>query len=582
MKRLPIALIALVLGALRVQPITDPDYHWHLATGRLVIERHTVPSVDPFSHTAAGARWTFVDWLADVIMFLVSRVAGDAGNQVLFALLGALGVALAAERASRHVPRANAFMLGAITLAVGAVVSFRITPRPQTVLFPLVAALLLVLDASRDNPRARYLPPAIILLWQNLHSSALVGVALVTAYVLGALAERRDRREWAAVWLGSIAALFLTVRPIERLRAGFAHLGDPRVAQLFPEWGSPFRQGVFGAWVLAALIILLFAGIGAAARGGTFGAWASLAIVTALGMTSARFLPLVALVAAPLALEGLVTMGERLRATPVSIVASLLAVLALSEHVRRPGFGLARDAFPEHAAKFVRERDLRGKLFNDFHFGGYLIWALADRSPVFVDGRSMAVYDVDFVRQAATAVDAQLDALIDRYGATIAIVPPDKRMGALQRRPGWGLVFFDDAAAVLVREDSVPGGSALTYRALAPGRWFDVEWFRAVPERLERAQVELVRARAEAPHSSVVAVLAVTVALAADDFAHADAALAEADAKFPGTNRVMRAHLVRCLEANDRACACAMAAKITRAFPSNTYAASARSIMNCP
>ncbi len=582
MKRASIALVALAVFVLRVLPISDPDYHWHLATGRYVVEHRAIPTVDPFSHTALGAPWIFVDWVADVLMYLVARVAGDVGNQVLFAALGALGVALAAERARALVPRATPAMVLAIALGVGAVLSFRITPRPQTALFPLLAALYLALERARVSPRARLLPPLLIVVWQNFHSSALLGVMVVAAYALGAVREKRDVRAWLAMTGASVVALFVAVRPFARLRAGFHHLGDRRVAELFPEWGSPFRQGVMGAWVMVALILMLLAFIAAAARFGSLGNWLSLGVLFAVGLSSARFLPLAAIAAAPLALEGLMLMGERLPARAVAGAAAVLSVVALGEHAKRPGLGLAPDSYPVHAAEFLRGHDeLRGNLYNDFHFGGYLIWALAGRNPVFVDGRSMALYDVGFVRTAALSMDAELTALLDRYRVPLVVIPPDRRMGALQRLPGWALVYFDDAAAILVREADLPAAAPLAYRAIAPGRWFDLEWYTAEPGRLARAELEVARARAEAPGSSQVAVLADAVALAARDYPRAEAALRDAEVRFPTSQRVARARLISCMTRGDAACACATARRIIRDYPNNTYASSALIIMSC-
>jgi hypothetical protein len=580
-KRAVIALVALAVLVLRVLPISDPDYHWHLATGRYVVQHGLVPAVDPFSHTAFGARWLFVDWVADVMMYGVARVAGDVGNQILFAALGALGVALAAERARIRVPRATPTMLLAVSLGVAAVLTFRITPRPQTALFPLLGALYLALDAVETSPRARWLLPLVIAVWQNFHSSAVLGVMVIAAYAVGAVVHKRNARMWCVMTGGSAAALLVTVRPIARLRAGFVHLGDARVAELFPEWGSPFRSGVMGAWVTAALILMLLAAIAAAARVGSIGDWLSLVALFVFGVVSARFLPLAAIAAAPLALEGLMLMGERLRVRPVSVIASLLAILAMKERARRPGLGLAPDAFPVHAAEFLRSHDLRGKLFNDFHFGGYLIWTLGDRNPVFVDGRSMAVYDVQFVRDAALSLDKDLEVLLDRYQTSIVVIPPDRRMGALQRRPGWALIFFDDAGAVLVREADVPAAVPFAYRALAPGRWFDIDGLNAEPGRLALAEVEVARARKEAPESSQVAVLEVAVALAAYDYPRAEAALLEAERRFPDVQRVARARLIFCMGRRDAACACATARRINREFPSNSYAGSALIIMAC-
>jgi len=553
-------VVGLLLAIARTLPIADPDYHWHLATGRFIAQRRSIPRVDPFSHTALGAPWKFVDWLADLFMYGLHRLGGDAAVTIAFAVAGGAAVALATERARRLVPRASPLALLAIAIAVATVVGFRVTPRPQTLTFVAAAALLLFLDRG-----ALVAVPIVIAVWQNLHSSALLGVAIVFAY---AVAARRR-----AMWLtfgASIGALFFAVRPLDRLAAGFDHVGDRRVAELFPEWGHPFAAGVFGAWVVVALVLLALAAPSYRKFLGPALAALGLALVALVG---ARFLPLFAIAAAPLALETIAG-----RSVILEGALAIAAAIAAALHVQRPGVGLARGAFPERAASFVATHGVQGKLFNDYHFGGYLIWTLGDRAPVFVDGRSMALYGVDFVQSAATATDTALEALVAKYDVALAIVPPDRRMGTLQRRPGWSLLYFDDVASVLVRDLDHPSA----YRAVTPGTWFELAPLRSDPARLARAEVEVARARAEAPDSSIALVLAVAVALAARDFPRADALLVEADAKFRGAQRVMRARLLRHLELGDRGAACETARAIAAAYPSNSYTTATITALRCP
>lgn len=574
-KRGVIAIAAVVLAITRVLPISDPDYHWHLATGRWIVAHRAVPAVDPFSHTAFGQPWKFVDWLADVGMFFLHRMGGDAAVQIAFAAIGGLAVFLAGTRAARLVPRASTLTTFAATLAAAVVIAFRTTPRPQTASFTFLAALLFLLERARDDRRALYFVPPTLALWQNVHSSALLGTLAVFAHAIEALRDRREIRAWLVTASASVAALFCAVRPIDRLAAGFDHLGDPRVAELIPEWGTPFRQGVFGAWVVAAIALVVLAAI--SVRRITFGPLATAIGLSLVGFASARMLPFAAIASLPLALETLARLEERARWS--SIPATVLAATAFGAQVSRPGTGLLPGSFPERAVAFVQEHHLEGKLFNDFHFGGYLIWTLGERAPVFVDGRSMALYGIEFVRESVLATDARLMGLLNRFEPTLVIVPPDRRMGQLQHKLGWSLVYFDDTAAVIVRNTEAP--QPLAYRAISPGSWFEIGRLRE-PSRLALAREESDRALREAPDSSIALVTAIGVALAGHDLARADALLAEADRRFPHTQRVSRAHLLRCIEAEDRNCACTVARKIMAEYPTNTYATPVIQALACP
>ena len=55
---------------------------------------------------------------------------------------------------------------------------------------------------------------------------------------------------------------------------------------------------------------------------------------------------------------------------------------------------------PVQAVKVVRERQYPGPLFNDYNWGGYLIWQLGQ--PVTIDGRAGLYGDANINRSIAT------------------------------------------------------------------------------------------------------------------------------------------------------------------------------------
>src|SRR5438105_12051710 len=73
-------------------PLIDPDYWWHLTTGRWVLDHARVPTVDPFSFSHAGQGWYAHEWLAETALALADRVAGYAGAMLLTAAIVGVGV----------------------------------------------------------------------------------------------------------------------------------------------------------------------------------------------------------------------------------------------------------------------------------------------------------------------------------------------------------------------------------------------------------------------------------------------------------------------------------------------------------
>ena len=56
-------LIVLTVFTVRSR-FADPDMWWHLKTGELIWNSHTIPRTDPFSFSAAGYRWIAQEWLS--------------------------------------------------------------------------------------------------------------------------------------------------------------------------------------------------------------------------------------------------------------------------------------------------------------------------------------------------------------------------------------------------------------------------------------------------------------------------------------------------------------------------------------
>src|SRR5207248_4716743 len=62
-----IAIFATMLIA-AIQPVTDPDFWWHLTTGNWILSQHAIPRTDLYTYTVAGHRWITHEWLSEVVL----------------------------------------------------------------------------------------------------------------------------------------------------------------------------------------------------------------------------------------------------------------------------------------------------------------------------------------------------------------------------------------------------------------------------------------------------------------------------------------------------------------------------------
>jgi hypothetical protein len=165
---------AAAAGAQALRVVADPDLWWHLRTGQWILERHSIPAVDPFSFTAAGAPWTNHEWLTEVI-FAAAFEAG--GGAALTALRAALLFASAGILAWLLHRRTGSALLAALLVAmyVPLFATFW-NVRAQTFSYFLTLATLAILEILPRRPGAAWILPALLALWVNLHGGFLLGL----------------------------------------------------------------------------------------------------------------------------------------------------------------------------------------------------------------------------------------------------------------------------------------------------------------------------------------------------------------------------------------------------------------------
>ncbi len=305
-----IAVGAVMFSLTIAKGVQDPDYFWHLTTGKLIAETTRVPSVDPFSFTWLGKPWTPHEWLSELLIFRLVDGLGRIGALFVFALFpptifGLLAAAFARQGA-RVMAVAVPFALGAFTLIP------YVTLRPQAISWLMLAGLIwFLLEASAEHPRRFLLLIPWFVLWANLHGLYVVGLGVVGMYLLFTLAGRTAMspvRGWAlGGTAGAIGASMLTpAGPIGILYPlRYVEAGDWGLANI-QEWQSPsFHEPAH----LAFLLLIVAVGLNGGRR--TPGWLVALSWVgIAMGLLALRNVPVAVVLCMPTLVLGL---EDRLR-----------------------------------------------------------------------------------------------------------------------------------------------------------------------------------------------------------------------------------------------------------------------------
>jgi hypothetical protein len=465
------ALVLAVLFAVpalicvRAACVIDLDIWWHLRTGEWMLLHHAVPHVDLYSAELAGRPWLAYSWLFELLTVKLFQWLGLAGI-VAYSSAMVLAITVALFHMVRRLQ--GDFTL-AVLLTFAAVYSMGrlYTPRPWlfTILFFILEMDILI--EARKTGRVRELAwlPVIFALWANLHIQFVdglfvLGLAWVEAVV--ALwwkgAETRLRSAWMGLALAaSLLATLLNPYGWRIYQAAFDLATQGGALNKVTELQAmPFRG-------LPDFLILLLALGSAAAL-----AWrrrfqpfetALLAFAAVLAFRSQRDVWVMATVGA-LILASSITSSEKKSivrlprlATALAVLVAGFAVLAGSRVMRgnnaRLETQLAKN-LPVSAVEAVRAKGYAGPLYNNYNWGGYLVWAL--RMPVSIDGRQNLYGDQRIDRSLATwnaEPDWASDAQLTSAGVVIGPVKAPLTQ-VLRLDPRCQLVYEDNLAAVFI------------------------------------------------------------------------------------------------------------------------------------
>lgn len=463
-----------VLMCLRAGCVNDPDVWWHLRTGEWIAQHHAVPQTDPFTSFGAGKRWEAYSWLFELLIFGAYQWLGLAGI-VAFTTAMAAAIAAALHGMLRRLQGDFSFAVALTGVGIYSLVRLY-TPRPWlfTILF-FVLELDLLLQARRTG-RMRLLLwlPALFALWANVHIQfidGLVVLALAAGESLLAVRWSRIETRLQPGWLCGIS-LACVLAPLANpygwriYQAAYELATQPGVLNQVSELSAiPFRH--LDDWLVLSLVLAATAVL-ARERRFEFFETALLAFAVLTAFRSQRDI-WVAVIAASAILAVRLKGDEKnrfrltVRFAPFVAALTVLvgAVGAVLLHVdnARLSANLAR-SLPVRAVEAAREKGWSGPVYNDYDWGGYLIWSL--RLPVSIDGRAALDGDPRIDRSVATwggQPDWASDPDLEK--ANLVIGPVTTPLTQLLRLdPAFQLVYEDKLAAVFVRRKSLASAGA--------------------------------------------------------------------------------------------------------------------------
>jgi hypothetical protein len=366
--------------------------------------------------------WVAHEWLTELILYGATQFLGFAGIRLLAAtMLCATFYVL--FRLTKNLVNGEAKAL-IITVSFFAALMPYWSPRPQIFTFFFFSAYLCLLLNYKylGSSKRFWLLPATMVLWVNLHGAFLVGIALLlmflaaewTMHFYASKNNRTVRNDLTRLSVFVVITCLATL-----INPQFFHiwtypfqLVSMEVAKgAVSEWQSPNFHLLFYKIHLTLIIGIFLSFIYSRKKPDLTELFVSLFFISA-GLVSQRHLPLTSFVLLGFfgAMYGHIQIPFKLsisqkyhsaithtaKSEVNPFFASFINLGLFFIVVALAGFGVISQEkseetsgmIPVGAANYVKENNISGNMFNDYNFGGYLIYKLTPTQKVFIDGRA--------------------------------------------------------------------------------------------------------------------------------------------------------------------------------------------------
>jgi hypothetical protein len=468
--------------------LIDPDTYWHIATGRWILLERAFPRHDIFSHTAAGEPWVNMEWLAQIMLALTYNWLGWGGLILLCGLLIALTFVLMYALLARELHATVALGATATSLLFA---SNHFLARPHLLTFPIIVVWTACLARATEESRrpSLWLLPLMVL-WANLHGGFTLGLFLTAGFGLEATVaassaeRRRVASKWLSFWVGALLAGCVTpygyhylLQTIHVLNLGgvLRAIGELRPMNPYTE----LRQEVillclmgmglfFGVKIGLVRVVMIFVLLHLALQHVRGLAIFALVLPLMIAHPLRQQFPFLRPSTDPLPLFDI----RRLRPllTTIALMATFVmtGLLGAAYMMSRPLDAPPEFRAPAAALNYAIKAKVTGPVFNDYDFGGYLIFR---GIPTFIDGRTLP-FGKDFAlnyfeatrevtrlergiqleKMLRAPAGDKLDQLVDGYKVTWTLLQP-RSAAALHfdRSPSWRRIYTDGIAVVHVR-----------------------------------------------------------------------------------------------------------------------------------
>ncbi|WP_298253824.1 hypothetical protein [Bradyrhizobium sp.] len=407
------------------------DLGWHLAAGDLIRQRGSVPYQDPWAFTLGDKQWYNLSWLWDVTASVLVQRTGFGGLTLFVVACGAVIVAYLTSAGLSGGASAPAVCIAVFSTCV-LYPTFATPPNIYLAAAPNTATMVFsVIFYTQCLKKARrFLLPAMMMLWANLHGGFVLGFFIIGLFG-GIALLRRDWENFRILGFtgaGCLVAILVNPLGLHIYDGVTATLGNFVQANI-TEWASYSQNMTLPGCIPGIVYILIFVALELRYAGSSplpletrLLTW----LFLVLGFHQFRYMAFFFLFSTvPFALHidrllpGKPNPGEVQKSLLIAGIIGLCLLPLTFMHVR-PALGLTDELLSEQDAHYLEANFSHARILNHWNVGGPLIFRTHGTVPIFVDGRAATAYPDsllhDYFKLVKWDIDeAAWDSVIEKY-----------------------------------------------------------------------------------------------------------------------------------------------------------------------
>lgn len=464
-----LAILIIIFFSLLYSSISlwDPDFWWHIDTGKYIIEHKGLPENDYFSFMPEGTDSLRNQvilkgyWLAQIILYEIWNAGGVPGTVMFRTALLTLTLCLLWW----YIRRGDPYLSLSNLLLAGNTLFYFTGERPQTLVFPLTILMFMTVQNSLDKKGNSFLfLPALTLVWTNLHGSVIYAMGVLVIYmVCFALPQEVQGRRRTVLLISCFIALmtiFVSPLGVQRITQ-FITFQKSLVMAESMEFFSPFKILLtYGKiypsyWIcLLVAVLVLILNVKKLPLSTTLVVAAS----SMLSLLGVRYMVFFALSTSILFGHSALRVNRFMK-TGILVIAILPLLLNIPYF--RPFNFTIRETFPIDSVRMLKARNPE-RIFTYLEWGGFVEHYLPS-ARVFIDGRmlnesTLIQYDITIMgTEAGSQKEWKLN--LDKNGVDAVVVPvrdfntgePIGLVDRLLKDGDWEQYYFNGREIVFAR-----------------------------------------------------------------------------------------------------------------------------------